>query len=94
MITKNEAKRWTLDKEDKYWLIASIREHIYNAIANQKFHCDWYSPARYDMSDDEIKFVRDYMSDVESMGFVVREILYDRTEDFPNQRIKYHICWE
>lgn len=94
MITKNEAYRWTVDREDKYWLLASIRESIYDGIANQKFHCDWYSPARYDMSDDEVAFVNNYMTTIEDMGFVVRKTVYERTSDFPNQRMKVHVCWE
>lgn len=94
MITKNEAYRWTVDKEDKYWLLASIRESVYDSIANQKFYCDWYSPARYDISNEEIEFINSYLSNLEDMGFVITPLVYDRTEDFPNQRMEVCISWE
>lgn len=94
MITKNEAKRWTIDTEDRYWLLASIRKEIYDGINNQKFHCDWYSPARYDMSDDEIEFINSYLSNLKDMGFVITPTVYDVTVEFPNKRMKVYICWE
>lgn len=71
MITKNEAYRWTLDKEDKYWLLASIRKEIYNSILNGKFNCEWKSPAKYEVSDDEAVFLNSYFSNLKDMGYEI-----------------------
>lgn len=71
MITKNEAKRWTIDTEDRYWLLASIRKEIYNSILNGKFNCEWKSPAEYEVSNDEAAFINSYVSNLKDMGYEI-----------------------
>mgnify|MGYP003311846589 CR=1 FL=1 len=73
MITKNEAKRWTFDNEDEYWLLASIRTSIYEAIFNQKFYCDWASPVRYNVDDRDIEFINSYIDDLNRMGYKIKK---------------------
>lgn len=90
MITKNTAHEWSIDRGDRYWLLASIRVSIYEAIFNQKLYCEWASPIKYDLSDEDVIFIESYMSDLDLMGYTVKKAV----EVSPNKRIKLFIGWE
>lgn len=93
MIDRRTANEWTLDRYDKMWLAASIHACIYEAIANQKFHCDWYSPAMYDAKDD-IDFISGCYSALEELNYKVTPTIFNPNDKFPLTRVKLHINWE
>lgn len=94
IISRDLAHIWSLDNDDlDYWISASIHSVIYEAISNQKFHCDWYSPARYDATESR-SVIYACSESIRALGYNVTVTEFEPNEEFPNLRIKLHINWE